>query len=160
MHKVNDQLGLLRFIFPDVYLATSIEDLRRGIIPTERPSRWSLRNSISGIGYPGEVLIVLYGANLEFADQGRYRISDPTSELLLDEIESDYPLHPDSDHLSEITENPGRYDQVYLLHQPWSDLNSLHSLYGAIRNTPQHSRKSWKLDILGNPIFLPKLVFG
>jgi len=158
MESLNDQMGWRRFILPDIYAATSVKDMQDNIGGIRRPPKWSIRNNLSGIGYPGHVLILLYNVNLEFDGDETYRVSDQTSELSVSVLEKDM-LHRGSNTLEEIQQSPGKYSEVYLLHQPWSSEGHKDSFYGAMRHRASVKSKSWIFDISTNPILMPEPVF-
>ncbi|GEM_PF-3156755 len=142
MEHINHELGLVGFILPDTYSAESVRDVKEHLPHLKKPSKITIKNTMCGVGYPAEVLIMLYGVTVEPETETSYRTYDSTSELLVDKIEEPSRVHPDSVPLEEI--RGGRFSEVYLLHQPYGGLTSL---YGAMRDTRSEKFHSRHLNI-------------
>jgi len=142
------------FLLPDMYLAVSIKDFLEERIVISKPSRWSLKNNLSGIGFPGEILVFLKNIDLEHIADYQFKLTDPLSrfEIIVSANDSHQRFHPGSDPLSEICKNTGRYEDIFLLYQAYGNFTSL---YGAIKIRSSYKEKGKVFEFQGQKLLLP-----
>ncbi len=88
MKYLNEELGILKHFFPDIYLASSLRDYDDNVENISIPSRWKMLSPFGFWTYGNKSLICLQNLTLEPRDpddhkQG-YIISDLERELFVD----------------------------------------------------------------------------
>jgi hypothetical protein len=153
MQYINNEIGLIGHLLPDTYLADSVKDVKHNISQVRKPFRWTLKNSICEIGYPGEIIVILYNVDIMPESGHKYKIFDSTSDMIVDKTEGRSRIHCDSLPLSKIDQEYNNYQLVYLLHQPHSNMTSL---YGAMNNEQLCFLHSKPVRVREKLVLIPK----
>jgi len=123
MDYINDLVGWKGKLIPDMYNCYRLDDFIDYRHTIKQPSGLGLKNILAEIGDPGDVLILVHNTDIKKIDSMKsnsYEMTNPNSgnkiiaprhrELIIE-----------SDPLSEIDKEPGRYSVIFLLYYPKND---------------------------------------
>ena len=150
MDYLNRKLGLVGITWPDTYLAANIPDFLENLEKIKKPSKWTIKNNIWRIGYPGHILILLSYVDLEMQDND-VKVTDALhNEILIPFLQD---LASEKTSIDKIVNNPGRYSIVAFLYHPWTNYPNASTIdrlafYDAYRDPLPDSATSIELRVL------------